>query len=70
MELLEKEKFVDETSIFGNNIHLNVNSNYKDENQITNLIEKENRLKVISIDKIVPTLEDVFIHLLDNKTDV
>lgn len=70
MELLEKEKFVDETSIFGNNIHLNVNSNYKDENQITNLIEKENRLKIIRIDKIVPTLEDVFIHLLDNKTDV
>jgi ABC-2 type transport system ATP-binding protein len=66
MELLEKENYVDETSIFGNQIHIIVNENFRDEKQIRNILN-ENSISVKRIDKIVPTLEDVFIHLLERK---
>jgi ABC-2 type transport system ATP-binding protein len=67
MEILEKEDFVDETSIFGNQIHIIVNDKYKDEDQVRNVL-KRNSINVIRIDKIIPTLEDVFIHLLEKKS--
>ena len=67
MEILEKESFVDETSIFGNQIHIIVNDSYKGENQIRSELNK-NSISVKRIDKIVPTLEDVFIHLLERKS--
>jgi ABC-2 type transport system ATP-binding protein len=66
MEILEKENFVDETSIFGNQIHIIVNEHYRDKDQVRNILKK-NSIKVTRIDKIVPTLEDVFIHLLETK---
>jgi len=65
LEILEKENFVDETSIFGNNIHLIVNDKYEESTQIKNLLEKKNSIKVKKIERIIPTLEDVFIHLLE-----
>ena len=65
MEILEKESFVQEVSIFGNHIHISVNNNYKNEDQIKNILTGQNSIKVISIEKIIPTLEDVFIHLLE-----
>lgn len=65
MEILEEEKFVEEISIFGNNIHLNVNELYKNEKQIISLLTGEHSIKVNRIAQIVPTLEDVFIHLLE-----
>ncbi len=64
MEILEKEEFVDETSIFGNQIHIIVNDKYKNEEQVKNVLNR-NSINVKRIDKIVPTLEDVFIHLLE-----
>jgi len=62
MEILEKEDFVDETSIFGNQIHIIVNDKYENERQIRDLLT-QNLISIKRIDKIVPTLEDVFIHL-------
>ena len=70
MELLENAEYVDQTSIFGNNIHLIMNQNYKKKEQIITLLNDENNINVQRIDKIVPTLEDVFIHLLDKKENV
>lgn len=64
MEILEKEDFVDETSIFGNQMHIIVNDKYKNEDQIKNILNT-NSINVVRINKIVPTLEDVFIHLLE-----
>ena len=68
MDVLVKQNFVDDTSIFGNNIHISVNRNYNDKSQISEIL---NASSIIfrRIDPIVPTLEDVFIHLLeeDNK---
>lgn len=69
MELLENSNFVDEVSIFGNTLHLMVNENYKNENVLTTILTVENNINVLRIDKIIPTLEDVFIHLLDTKNN-
>jgi ABC-2 type transport system ATP-binding protein len=66
MEILEKEDFVDETSIFGNQIHIIVNDKFKNKDVVKNILNR-NSIDVARIDKIVPTLEDVFIHLLEKK---
>ncbi len=66
MEILESQSFIDGTSIFGNKLHLNVNENYRGRNQIEQLLSSSN-INVSKADKIIPTLEDVFIHLLDKK---
>lgn len=65
MEILEKENWVGETSIFGNYIHIILNDNSKDENDVRDILENRNNIKVHRVDRIVPTLEDVFIHLLE-----
>ena len=64
MEQLKKADFVDEVSIFGNNLHLSVNEKLKDEGQIISF-SNELGYKINTIDEITPTLEDVFIHLLE-----
>ena len=65
MEILSKEIFIEDTSIFGNNIHVSVNEKYLSENQIKNLLYIQNKINVKRIEKITPTLEDVFIYLLE-----
>jgi len=67
LEMLEKQKFVEEMSIFGTNIHISVNKYLEDFDQIYSIMENN---KVKSINKIVPTLEDVFIHLLEQRRNV
>ena len=64
LELLEKQTYVSETSIFGNKIHLIVNDQYKNKEQIQETLSSAN-IRLENIDKIIPTLEDVFIHLLE-----
>lgn len=64
LDILSAENFVDEVSIFGNLIHLIVNDNYKDKSQIERSLQT-NPINLKRVDKIVPTLEDVFIHLLE-----
>jgi ABC-2 type transport system ATP-binding protein len=64
LSILEKTPFVDETSIFGNHIHIIVNDKYSGKDQIKSLLEGKN-IAVKSIENIIPSLEDVFIHLLE-----
>ncbi len=66
MTKLENEDFVIETSIFGNNIHLSVDEKNISIDGLKNYF-KLNNFNIKRINKIVPTLEDVFIHLLENK---
>ncbi len=66
LEYLGNADFVDETSIFGNLLHISINQNFKDKEQIKNYLESKN-IQLIKLNKITPTLEDVFIHLLENK---
>ena len=65
LEMMEKQNFVSETSIFGNQIHLIVNDKFENKEQVVTLLNK-NGINVKRIDQIVPTLEDVFIHLLES----
>jgi len=67
LEVLEKQNFVEESSIFGNNIHISVNENLTEKSQIKDLMESTYNIKVKRVEKIVPTLEDVFIHLLEKR---
>ena len=69
LEILEKEKWVGETSIFGNYIHVILNDDTITEKNITQLLQEQNGINVKRVERIVPTLEDVFIHLIekDNK---
>ena len=67
LEILEMQNFVEESSVFGNNIHISVNENLKEKNQIKDLLETSHNIQVKRVDKIVPTLEDVFIHLLEKR---
>ncbi len=66
MELLENETYVDETSIFGNKIHISVNDSFTSDELVKSQIDTKG-IKVYNIAEIVPTLEDVFIHLLEEK---
>jgi len=66
LEFLEGKEFVEDTSIFGNNIHINVNDKFPGEQSIKKLLI-DNSFEVNKISKIIPTLEDVFIHLLEKK---
>jgi len=65
MEVLEKSDIVDDTSIFGNAIHIIMNDNFRNENQIYGVLKPHQNIQIRKIEKIVPTLEDVFIHLLE-----
>ncbi|MFO7526434.1 MAG: ABC transporter ATP-binding protein [Ignavibacteriaceae bacterium] len=65
MEILEKEDWVGETSIFGNYIHIILNNNNMGESEVREILTNKNSIAVYRVNKIVPTLEDVFIHLLE-----
>ena len=68
MDILNKEIFVEDTSIFGNSIHISVNDKYNSPEQIKSVLQKHT-IDVQRINKIAPTLEDVFIHLLEKKNN-
>lgn len=75
VEVLENGLFTDNVTIFGNSIHVSLKSSpefkvNQPENDIEMLnvfLEKENGLKVLRIQKISPSLEDVFVHLIESK---
>ncbi len=64
MELMEKRDYVDDTSIFGNYVHISVNEKFENPDMIRKDLSL-NGIQVVRIDRITPTLEDVFIHLLE-----
>lgn len=66
LTILEKAPFTEEISIFGNQVHLLVRDTLKNKDEIETLLAKNN-ISVNSIEQIVPSLEDVFIHLLEKK---
>lgn len=66
IEILSNEFFVEETNVFGNSIHISVNNFYQSEEQIKNVLSA-NSINVLKVSEVNPTLEDVFIHLVDKK---
>ncbi len=65
MEIFDKSSIVDETSIFGNSIHIIMSNSFQDKKQIYNELKDHSSIQIKRLEKIVPTLEDVFIHLLE-----
>ena len=65
MSKLQKEDWITETSLFGNKLHLSIDSQYEEDFVMRNL--RERGYNFDKIDKVVPSLEDVFIHLVENK---
>jgi ABC-2 type transport system ATP-binding protein len=63
MEVLQEETWVVETSIFGAAFHVSTQGVQAAEAMIRNVL-KGKGLKLEHIERITPTLEDVFIHLI------
>lgn len=72
LEILEKQDWVGDTSIFGNYIHVILKERDFTENQVIDLLWNGYGIKTKRVEKIIPTLEDVFIHLIekDSKRNV
>lgn len=66
MDLLQKEAWALETSVFGTYLHVNVPDEAGGRRQIQRLLSDQG-IAVHRIDRIAPSLEDVFIHLIDRK---
>lgn len=64
MEVLESREWVQEVSIFGTNLHVGVNNEKTGRDEITRSLSDES-IEVRRIDRILPSLEDVFLHLLE-----
>ena len=67
-EILSRANFVDEASIFGNNIHIIVNDKFIGIDELKTFLLNQAQIKIDRIHKIQPSLEDVFIHLLEKST--
>jgi len=66
LEILEKCSFINGLSIFGTYIHAYVSDEAIGRTEITKTLEGK-KITIIRIDSITPSLEDVFIHLIEKK---
>jgi len=67
MEILSHKSFVEDVSIFGNNIHANVKDVESSKMKLKTILEDDHSHTITRIDEITPTLEDVFIHLVEKE---
>ena len=66
MSLLHTQSFIGEISLFGNNIHVNVDDIDSAMERIKTILKEENSIEIKRMDEITPTLEDVFINLVES----
>jgi ABC-2 type transport system ATP-binding protein len=66
MELLQKEPWVVETSIFGSAFHISTDATTNSEDAIRSKLATRG-MQADRIQRITPSLEDVFIHLIGEK---
>jgi ABC-2 type transport system ATP-binding protein len=66
MELLQKRKEFDDVSFFGNKLHVISQEMDGIEGLIREILKKGN-IKVVRIERITPSIEDVFIHLIEKE---
>lgn len=66
LELIETQPWAVETSIFGTGIHVNVENETEARKHIYEVLTA-NRIDILAIDRITPSLEDVFIYLLEQQ---
>lgn len=68
LAVVEKLNFTHDAAIFGNSIHVSVNQKFENNEQLINALSAGS-INVKRIQQIIPTLEDVFIHLLEKKEE-
>ena len=68
MDLLQREQWVLETSVFGTYLHVNVEDEEEGKQRIRRLLS-DHHIMVKRMDRIVPSLEDVFIHWIEKKRE-
>jgi len=66
LDLLQREAWALETSVFGTCLHVSVPDEEEWRRQAQRLLA-ENGIAISRIDRIVPSLEDVFIHLIEKR---
>jgi ABC-2 type transport system ATP-binding protein len=66
MALLQKQDWIQDTSLFGAHLHLNVEDEAVARNNLNPLLS-ENNITIRRIDRISPSLEDVFLHLIEKE---
>jgi ABC-2 type transport system ATP-binding protein len=66
LALFEKRPWVVETSVFGIYVHVTVSEERVARREIARLL-KENDIRLDHVERITPSLEDVFIYLLDQE---
>nr|MBP6671790.1 DUF4162 domain-containing protein [Bacteroidota bacterium] len=66
MERIESQPWAVETSVFGSSLHVNVSDEAEARTQINALLSAQNSGPV-TIERITPSLEDVFIYLLEQE---
>ena len=66
LALLEKQPWVVETSVFGIYVHVTVSEESVARREIVKLL-KESDIRLDHVERITPSLEDVFIYLLDQE---
>jgi ABC-2 type transport system ATP-binding protein len=64
LEVLREQSWVIEISLFGTYIHVGVKNEEEGRSEITKILSGRN-IRLIRIERIVPSLEDVFLYLLD-----
>jgi ABC-2 type transport system ATP-binding protein len=67
MDLLRNQSWVIEISLFGTYLHIGVEDAEKGRESVKSVLTS-NSIQVQRIDQIVPSLEDVFLHLLEKET--
>jgi ABC-2 type transport system ATP-binding protein len=66
MSLIEKEPWAIETSVFGTNLHVTVPDEPSARQHIRDILAAQG-MELTKIERITPSLEDVFIYLLDQE---
>lgn len=66
MELISDEPWALETSVFGTYVHVNVRNESEGIEKITQTLSRRN-IGIYGIERISPSLEDVFIYLLERE---
>ena len=66
MTVIEKEPWAEETSVFGTFLHVSVADEQAARQKIQAIL-REQKIGWTKIDRITPSLEDVFIYLLDQE---
>jgi transketolase len=66
LSLFEKQPWVVETSVFGIHVHVTVSEESTARREIVRLLS-ERDIRLDHVERITPSLEDVFIYLLDQE---